>query len=139
MEQQKITFRMNEFDALVVEASAKTPTINLDCNTGVLLFRGRSITENSIDFFEPIHNWVDRYCEQPKQETTLQIRLEYFNTSSSKCILDLLRKFEQLNKEKSKVTVEWFYETDDEDMEEAGEDYQAIVELPFSMIEVDEI
>lgn len=130
---------MNEFDALVVEASAKTPTVNLDCSTGILLFRGRSIPENSIDFFQPIYNWVDQYCEQPKQKTILQIRLEYFNTSSSKCILDLLRKFEQLHKEKSKVTVEWFYETDDEDMEEAGEDYQAIVELPFCMIEVEEI
>lgn len=139
MEQQKIAFRMNEFNTFVVEASSKTPTVNLDCNTGILLFRGRSIPENSIDFFQPINHWVDQYCEHPKQETTLQIRLEYFNTSSSKCILDLLKKFEQLNKEKSKVTVEWFYETNDEDMEEAGEDYQAIVELPFSMIEVEEI
>ena len=49
------------------------------------------------------------------------------------------RKFEQLNRVKSKVTVHWYYETDDEDMEEAGEDYQAIVELPFCMIEVEEI
>jgi hypothetical protein len=130
---------MNEFDTLVVEASPKTPTVNLDCNTGVLLFKGRSIPENSIDFFQPIYSWVDRYCEHPKQETTLQIRLEYFNTSSSKCILDLLRKFEQLNKEKSRVVVEWFYETDDDDMVEAGEDYQAIIELPFNMIEVEEI
>lgn len=130
---------MDTFERFVVEASAKTPVVDLDNSTGVLLFRGRSIPENSIDFFQPINNWVDQYCESPQKETILQIRLEYFNTSSSKCILDLFRKFEQLDKEKSKVTVQWYYETDDEDMEEAGEDYQAIVELPFSMIEVEEI
>jgi hypothetical protein len=123
----------------IIQGSPKTPTVELDGDSGVLLLRGRSIPENSIDFFQPINHWIDEYCADPQQETILQIRLEYFNTSSSKCILDLFRKLEQLNKEKSKVMVEWFYETDDEDMEEAGEDYQAIVELPFSMIEVEEI
>ncbi len=127
------------FEKYVVEGSAKTPEVEFDGSTGVLLLRGRSIPENSIDFFQPINNWVDQYCEHPQQETTVQIRLEYFNPSSSKCILDLFRKFEQLNRVKSKVTVHWYYETDDEDMEEAGEDYQAIVELPFCMIEVEEI
>lgn len=130
---------MSEFEKFVVEGSPKTPFVDLNRSTGVLLLKGRSIPENSIDFFQPIYNWIDKYNEEPNQNTTLQIRLEYFNTSSSKCILDLFRKFERLNKDKSKVVVEWFYETDDEDMEEAGEDYQAIVGLPFVMIEVDEI
>lgn len=130
---------MTGFSKFDIEGSAKTPTVSLDNKSGVLLLKGRSIPENSIDFFQPIYNWIDKYCEDPKQETKLQIRLEYFNTSSSKCILDLFRKFEPLNNGKSKVVVEWYYEVDDEDMEEAGEDYQAIVDLPFSMIEVEEI
>lgn len=130
---------MSEVDKFVVEASAKTPTVELDADTGVLLFRGRAIPENTIDFFQPINKWVEQYCQHPQEETTLQIRLEYFNTSSSKCILDLFRKFEMLHRERSKVSVQWFYEAGDEDMEEAGEDYQAIVELPFYMIEVEEI
>lgn len=130
---------MSEVDKFVVEASAKTPTVELDADKGVLLFRGRAIPENTIDFFQPINNWVEKYCQFPKEETTLQIRLEYFNTSSSKCILDLFRKFESLNRDKSKVSVQWFFESGDEDMEEAGEDYQAIVRLPFHMIEVEEI
>ncbi len=130
---------MSEVDKFVVEASAKTPTVELDADTGVLLFRGRAIPENTIDFFQPINNWVEQYCQHPQKETTLQIRLEYFNTSSSKCILDLFRKFEALHRNSSNVSVQWFYETGDEDMEEAGEDYQAIVGLPFYMIEVEEI
>lgn len=130
---------MSAIENLLVEGTVKTPTVVLDADAGVLLIRGRSIPENTIDFFSPINNWVDSYCAVPKDKTTFQIRLEYFNTSTSKCLLDLLRKFENINKFRSEVTVEWYYEINDDDMEEAGQDYQAIVELPFNMIEVEEI
>lgn len=130
---------MSAIENLLVEGTVKTPTVVLDADAGVLLIRGRSIPENTIDFFSPINNWVDSYCAIPKDKTIFQIRLEYFNTSTSKCLLDLLRKFENINKYRSEVTVEWYYEINDDDMEEAGQDYQAIVELPFNMIEVEEI
>jgi hypothetical protein len=65
------------------------------------------------------------------------MKLEYFNTSSSKCILDLFKKLERLDG--TEVSINWYFEEDDEDMEEAGEDYQAIINLPFKMIEVEEI
>ena len=124
---------------LHLEGSAKTPSIHFDAATGKLELKGRSIPENSVEFYKPLNDWIDAYGKDPIAETSVDVKLEYFNTSSSKCILDLFRKFEKLNRANSKVTVQWYYETDDEDMEEAGEDYQAIVELPFSMIEVEEI
>ena len=65
------------------------------------------------------------------------MQLEYFNTSSSKCILDVFKKLESLAG--TEVSVKWYYEEDDEDMLEAGEDYEAIIDLPFEMIEVEEI
>ncbi|HLU87002.1 MAG TPA: DUF1987 domain-containing protein, partial [Taishania sp.] len=104
-----------------LEGSPKTPKIELDSEKGVLLFRGRSIPENSFDFFEPIYNWVDSYCLTPKEETVLKFQLEYFNTSSSKCFMELFRKFELLNKDKSTVKVEWYFESEDEEMAEAGQ------------------
>jgi hypothetical protein len=69
----------------------------------------------------------------------VEIKLEYFNTSSSKCILDLFKKLESINNIANQVKVNWYFEEDDEDMAEAGEDYQAIIGLPFNMIEVEEI
>ena len=56
---------------------------------------------------------------------------------SSKCILDVFKKLESVSG--SEITVKWHYEEDDEDMLEAGEDYEAIIDLPFEMIEVEEI
>lgn len=126
-------------DSLILEGSAKTPSIDFDGGTGVLELRGRSIPENSIEFFKPLNDWLDTYGSSPKEETNINVKLEYFNTSSSKCILDLFKRLEKINGKATQVTVNWYFERDDEDMEEAGEDYQAIVGLPFNIIEVEEI
>jgi hypothetical protein len=64
------------------------------------------------------------------------VQLEYFNTSSSKCILDVFKKLEAINKGENDVLINWYYEEDDEDMLEAGEDYESIIRVPFKMIEI---
>jgi hypothetical protein len=66
----------------------------------------------------------------------VNIQLEYFNTSSSKCILDVFKKLEAIYKSGNEVVINWFYEEDDEDMLEAGEDYQSIIKIPFKMCEI---
>ena len=122
------------------EGTPKTPTILLDDNQGLLELSGRSIPENSIEFYKPILDWIEAYGGSPKGETKVNIKLEYFNTSSSKCILDVFKKLENVNQGgKTKVTINWFYEEDDEDMQEAGEDYQSIIEIPFNIISVQEL
>jgi len=126
-------------EKLVIDGSAKTPSIDFNFETGTLALKGRSIPENSIEFYKPLNDWLDSYADSPKENTTVDVRLEYFNTSSSKCILDFFKRLEKVNQGNSAVHVNWYFETDDEDMEEAGEDYEAIVGLPFSIIEVEEI
>jgi hypothetical protein len=80
---------------------------------------------------------MDDYANHPKPETALLIQLEYFNTSSSKCVLDILKKLQSINQSgRSKSKVYWYYEEDDEDMLEAGEDYQAIIKVPFEMVKI---
>ena len=121
-------------EALSIDISPKTPLVEFNAQEGQLEFRGRSIPENSIEFYTPIFEWIDKYSIQPKEETKVNIQLEYFNTSSSKCLLDIFKKLQYLHiNNKSKVIVTWFYEEDDEDMLEAGEDYQAIIKVPFVM------
>lgn len=120
-----------------IETTTKTPEVDLDNGSGILNFKGRSIPENSIDFYTPIFEWIDRYITAPQKTTTLNIHLEYFNTSSSKCLLDILKKLRILDQSnKSKVQVNWYFDEDDEDMLEAGEDYRDIVSLNFNMIPV---
>jgi hypothetical protein len=123
-------------DAINIEGTPKTPKVNFDSEKGTLLLKGRSIPENSIEFYRPLVDWLDQYSTSPKGKTVCDIQLEYFNTSSSKCLLDLFKKMEQMNSSGSEIVINWYYEEDDEDMLEAGEDYQSIINVPFKMIEV---
>jgi len=125
---------------LSLEGSPKTPTIEMNPETGVIEIEGRSIPENSIDFYKPVVEWLDEYANSPTGDTKVNIKLEYFNTSSSKCILDVFKKLENVFKKSGEkgVVINWYYEEDDEDMLEAGEDYQSILKIPFKMIEVEE-
>ena len=123
-------------ELISIEGTPKTPTVHLDPNTGVISIKGRSIPENSIEFYKPVVDWLDQYGQEPKELTTVNIQLEYFNTSSSKCILDVFKKLESLKKDRNEVVINWYYEEDDEDMLEAGEDYESIIRVPFKMIEI---
>ncbi len=119
---------------LLIDNSVKTPSIIFTAGNGILEIKGKSIPENSLEFYRPVFEWLDNYSQSPAPLTVLKVSLEYFNTSSSKCLLDIFRKLEAINiSGRSSVKVNWIYDTDDEDMMEAGEDYQALVKVPFEM------
>src|ERR1017187_6542763 len=125
-------------EAISIEGTPKTPTITFDTGKGFLEIKGRSIPEYSIEFYKPLVDSLEKYAGKPQSSTNVNIQLEYFNTSSSKCILDVFKKLEAIHKGGSAVIINWYYEQDDEDMLEAGEDYQAIINVSFKMIEVQE-
>lgn len=124
-------------DKLTIEGTPKTPTVTFDYEKGHLEIKGRSIPENSIEFYKPMVEWLEKYAGKPQAMSTVNIQLEYFNTSSSKCILDVFKKLESISKAGNQIVINWYYEQDDEDMLEAGEDYQAIINVPFKMIEIE--
>ena len=125
-------------ETISIDGTPKTPTIKFEPQNGFLEIKGRSIPENSIEFYKPLIDWLEKYSGSPKPGTNVNIQLEYFNTSSSKCILDVFKKLESIHNKGSQVVINWHYEEDDEDMLEAGEDYQAIINVPFKMIQIEE-
>jgi hypothetical protein len=123
-------------ESVKIEGTPKTPTIEFNRDSGKLFIKGRSIPENSIDFYKPLIDWLDTYAMKPADETEVHVQLEYFNTSSSKCILDVFKKLEGIKRSGKNVSVKWHYEEDDEDMLEAGEDYDAIIDIDFQMVKL---
>lgn len=116
--------------AIQLEGTAKTPQVAFNDSPLSMEISGRSIPENSIAFYTPLLEWVDEHLKDGGA-LDVSIRLEYFNTSSSKCLMDLLKRIE---KSPADATVLWYYEEEDEDMLEAGEDYDAIIDMPFRLI-----
>lgn len=123
-------------ESLTIEGSPKTPNVMMNPETGTIEIKGRSIPENSIEFYKPVVDWLDEYTKSPAAKTVVNVRLEYFNTSSSKCILDVFKKLEVIKKNGNDIVINWYYEEDDEDMLEAGEDYESIIKVPFKMIQI---
>lgn len=116
---------------LHIAASVKTPEISFNASEQLLVLSGRSIPENAVEFYRPVLEWAEGISSNFK--LTVQVQLEYFNTSSSKCLLDLFKRLEA----SEELEVLWYFDADDEDMLEAGEDYDHIVGVPFKFVEVD--
>lgn len=122
-------------NSFTAEQSPKTPLINFDAPSGVFELKGKSIPENSVLFYKPLFEWLDNYVQHPAPKTILNIQLDYFNTSSSKCIVDLFKKLEQITKNaKGESEINWLYDDQDDDMLEAGEDYKSIIKMPFNLV-----
>ena len=110
-----------------------TPTIEFDSLKGSLLIKGASIPENPLESFEPLYKVLDSYDGNPSGKTKVDFWLEYFNTSSSGCILDVLRKLQALHLKGNEVEINWHYEEEDQDILEIGQDFSAMINIPFNL------
>ncbi|HPF93662.1 MAG TPA: DUF1987 domain-containing protein [Tenuifilaceae bacterium] len=111
-----------------------TPTVILDADNDIFEISGRSLPEDVTAFYDPILNWLDEYATSPNEKTIFTFKLVYFNTASSKLLLDILMKLEEMHEDGKEILVKWFYPEDDEDMQEAGEEYADIVDVPFEQV-----
>ena len=123
---------------LHIKGTIKSPTLDFNYENGVLDISGRSHPEHAINIYEPALQWLDEYAKNPKSETTVNVSLEYFNTSSSKVIFDIFRRLEKLHAGGSKVVVKWHYEEDDDDLKDEGEMFSELVKVPLELIPVKE-
>ncbi|MCQ2250943.1 MAG: DUF1987 domain-containing protein [Bacteroidales bacterium] len=117
-----------------IQGTDDTPTVTLDKENNIFEISGRSLPEDVVVFYKPILEWLDEYKNDPLEKTVFDFKLEYFNTASSKLLLDVLLKLEDISNDGNDVLVRWHYPDDDEDMEEAGEEYSDIVEVPFEQV-----
>ena len=122
-------------EVIKIAGTDDTPSVILDVENDIFEISGRSLPEDVTAFYEPILEWLDEYAEKgPNKKTVFNFKLVYFNTASSKLILDILLKLEEMYEDGKDVVIRWHYPEDDEDMEEAGEEYADIVEVPFEQV-----
>ena len=126
-------------ESLNIEYTPHTPSINFDALSGVMEIKGRCIPNNPDEFWSDVLLWFDSYIQNPAQETKFIINLEYFNITSSKRILFLLYKLNELFQKGHKAKVEWFYLENETDMFEVGQDYAYMVKVPFKFYSFDEL
>ena len=118
---------------IFIDGTDRTPEVDFRFDEGLLKLSGRSITENPTKFYNKLAEYLEEYVSEAQQNTVFKVILEYFNTSTSKCLADLFKQLEKLYNSNKGVLVEWYYEEDDEEIKDSGKDYQDIFNLPFEV------
>jgi len=126
-------------EKLKIKETTKTPSVSFDPEHGLFEIRGKSIPENSSGFYGPLIQYVEKYAGNPAARTVLSVRFEFFNTSSSNRIHALFKRFERIFLADRDVLIRWYCENSDDNMRDAGRDFKAILQVPFEIVEVDEL
>jgi hypothetical protein len=117
---------------LKIEATVDTPCVILDAKNNHFELSGKSYPEDTKEFYGPILAWMDLYVADSNPETTFSFKLKYFNSSSYKPIFDILSKLYAIKSKNRKVNIDWQYKAGDTDMQEAGEEFAELFDLPFT-------
>ena len=107
---------------LNIEATEYTPKIILDMQSDLIDIRGDSFPENTFDFYKPVTKWIEEYFSQGDKITTINIEINYFNSSSSQLFFDIFDIFEDAV-ENNSLDINWIYDSKNESAQEAGEDF----------------
>jgi hypothetical protein len=111
---------------LEIEGSHKNffiPTVNFNAKTGICQISGESFLEDTAEFYKPLIDWIEDYIKSVKGPIALIIKLTYFNTSTSRSILDILNLLRDYEESGREIVVNWHYDENDIDMEEDIDDY----------------
>jgi hypothetical protein len=112
-----------------------TPEVKLNPSEGYLIIEGRSIPEDPNDFYEDIISHLEEYYQNPQVLTKIDLKLENVNSGSSKVLLEILRMIESQYDNDNDCIINWYYEEDDESIQELGQHYKNTVKVPFNLVE----
>lgn len=122
-----------------IEKTFSTPGVKFSSPDSTLIIEGRVIPEDAIAVFQPIVDWVNAYFAEGNNQIGVIFRLYYYNTSSSKRIVNFLKLLDDHYSKGKKINVKWEYEEGDDDCMRDGQDYQAMIKLPFELVETPEL
>jgi hypothetical protein len=127
-------------NSLYIAATKSTPEIAFDPSLHRLSMKGESYPENAFKFYEPIFSWVEQYIHSLKdqQAVTVTLELPYINTSSTKCLMMLLEKFEEAYQAGKNIRLEWYCNEENDSELECAEEFQEDMSMPFDILMIKE-
>ena len=115
------------------------PEVNFEVDSGICEISGESYMEETYKFYLPLINWVKEYTKDNSKKLELNIKLVYLNTSSTKCVLDILEILKDFEDQGGKAKVNWYYDSADPDMIDEVEDFEAESGMKINLIEFENI
>jgi hypothetical protein len=131
-----------KMDDLVIKGEKGTyltPDVYFSAQTGVCEIKGESYQEDTFEFYNTLINWIDAYIHEVKKPLTLNLKLTYFNTSSSRALQEIFLLLKEYQEQGGEVTINWYYLMHDESMLEEAEDFQLSTGLKFNVISIEKL
>ncbi len=122
--------------ALQISKTASTPEINLDPDKNIIQIMGESYPENAGIFYNEVMDWLIEYFKDKSRMVTVDLKITYLNTSSSKIVTDILEMVQEFHDENGKISLNWYYEEDDEDSQDNGEIFLEEHTFPHKFIPI---
>ena len=122
---------------LLIPEDINNPLIDFNRQTGILKIEGNWFTDinKGREITDNIVSWLDDYFKNPFQKTVLNVNLSFFSTSYSKLLLEIFKYLETELSDKHQIKINWFCKYDNEDFIETGEDFKAVLKIPFYICE----
>ena len=122
---------------LKIDATRDTPEVLLDVQNSSIHISGKSYPENALEFYSPVIKWIVEKIKtlKPEDELLVSLKFDYFNTSSSKAILDMFDLFEESYNKGAKIKIDWHYDYRNDVMAECGEEFTEDFDIPINLIE----
>jgi hypothetical protein len=121
-------------EAIRIKPTDDSPLVILDRETGQFEISGKSMPEDILEFYQPILEWLQRYQSDPLENTIFNMKMEYFNTASSKLLFHILTILKKIHDHGHNVLIRWHSPDDDEDIQEAGQQYAQMVDIDFEFV-----
>lgn len=122
-------------EPLFIPHTKTTPSIVLDEKKGEFKITGRSIPADATVFYSPADKWTEKFALSFEgTNVTIDIMLDHLNTGSVRSILTILTKFIRMESRGKKITIQWHFEEEDEDIRDKGEEMSLILEHEFVFI-----
>ena len=119
---------------LNLKSTQSTPSVYAVAGVGKLEMRGDSYPENSFEFFGPVISWIQEFLNTESAPFALELHLLYLNTSSVKAMMDIFDLLEDAHSQGRAVSVQWFYDQDNQRIAELAEEFKEDCTFPFEII-----
>lgn len=120
-------------DSLHILPTENTPEILLKPE-GIIKIKGRGMVLDNSAITTQVIGWLDKYMSDPAEVTYVSIGFEYLNSYCTSKLVSILRKITEVTLHGKKYHVIWYYEEDDEDIQERGEYISATFNIPVSFV-----
>ena len=121
---------------LFIDGTSITPKVQFSAGTGLLLLEGRSIPENPEDFYLNLITWLKDYYVSYDDVIEIHFKFEYVNSGSTKFLLELLRVVREFQDKGRTTMIKWYFEEEDEAIQELGEHFSESLKLPMEIIPI---